>query len=125
VVENWNEPVAQGRDLNNHVAVSWHNAEIEKDKLQKPFVEVIEMRDNVIILVEIHGYRGSDMKVRTDGSQLNIHASSDKSSWNSTLTLPTAIDPRDSTARYNNGTLEVTLRKGYYSVNGFVLIELI
>ena len=125
MVESRNDPMAYGRDLNNHVAVSLHNAEIERDKLRKPFVEVIETRENVVILVEIHGYKGSDMMVRTDGSQLNIHASTDRSSWNSTLTLPTMIDPRDSKARYNNGTLEVILRKGFYSANGFVLIELV
>ena len=125
MVESRNDPMAYGRDLNSNVAVSWHNAEIKNDKPQKPFVEVIETRENVVILVEIHGHKSSDMRIRTDGSQLNINASSDKSSWNFTLTLPTMIDPRDSAARYNNGTLEVTLRKGFYSANGFVLIELV
>lgn len=125
MVEDRNEIGAQGRDMDSHVAVSWHKVELENERLKKPFVEIIETHDNVVILVEIHGYKAGEMKIHTNGAQLNILASSGKNSWNSTLTLPTSIDPRDSRARYNNGTLEVMLRKGYYNPNGFVLIELI
>ncbi len=124
MVESRNE-TNQGYDSNNHVAVSWHRAEFENDRARKPFVEVLETRDDIVVLVEIHGYKGSEMRICTDGSRLNVDASSAENSWNSTITLPTAIDARNATARYNSGTLEVTLRKGYYSVKGFVLIELI
>jgi HSP20 family molecular chaperone IbpA len=125
MAENRNGPAARGQETDDHIAVPLHNIELENERLRRPLVETMETRESVIILVEIHGYRAEDMKIRTNGSQLNILASSENNSWNSTLTLPTAIDPRGSVARYNNGTLEVTLRKGYYNLNGFVLLELV
>ncbi|HIH50597.1 MAG: hypothetical protein ABSE71_01895 [Candidatus Micrarchaeaceae archaeon] len=120
-----NDPASLNRDLNSSFAISRSKSDVAMDKLQKPFVEVIESRDRIVVLVEIHGYKSSEIKVGTDGSRLNINASSAESSWIGNITLPTAVDPAGSEARYNHGTLEVTLRKGYYNGNRLVLIELI
>lgn len=92
---------------------------------QEPIIEVIDNRDSIIVMVEIHGFIGKEIKLNTDGSMFNINASSNGRWWASSIRLPSAIDPRSSEARYNNGVLEVVLKKGYYSHNGFVLIELV
>ena len=124
MVENRNDPANQGYDSNNSF-VSRQKPEIAVDKQQRPFVEVIERHDSIVVLVEIHGYEGSDIKVSTDGARLIIGANALGSSWSGNVTLPTSTDPNGAEARYNHGTLEVTLRKGYYSGKRLVLIDLI
>ncbi len=123
-MENRDDQSNKNNDGRNWNAITRHQMDIAFERIV-PFVELIDKHDCIVIVVELHGYNSREIQLNTDGSVLNIHADALGRTWNKGITFPVAIDPKNSEATYNNGILEVTLKKGYCGSEGFVLIELI
>ena len=80
-------------------------------KEREPLVEVIEEKEYVVVTAEMPGVPKEAIKVKATETSLTISAESEGRSYYKEVSLPAKVDPKASKATYNNGILEVRLRK--------------
>lgn len=78
-----------------------------------PLVDIIEEEEEVIVVAEIPGCAKENIELKATESSLTIIAcdEDDVRKYNTTVDLPTSINPDHARARYRNGILEVKLQK--------------
>ena len=85
---------------------------------QERLVDVIIEPKQVRILAELHGVDKSRIKTTVTKNSVTIRAVSRSSKYQKRVQLAIDVDPETSHTRYNNGCLEITLRKLEGSRNG-------
>jgi len=81
------------------------------DDVREPLVDVFEEDDEMVITAELPGVAEQDISVRFDGDMVIIETSGDRRYAKETL-LPAPVAGDDDVERsYNNGVLEVRVRK--------------
>ena len=81
---------------------------------REPLVEIIEKEEEMVVIAELPGIEKKDIMVDCTQLVMNITASNQEMSRNyfREIGLPVQIAKRGIRARYNNGVLEITARKG-------------
>jgi HSP20 family protein len=72
---------------------------------------VINEAEQIRVLAELPGVEKSDIKTTIAEDSLTIRVESQTRKYYKEVQLPANVDPDSSKASYNNGVLEVTLRK--------------
>ena len=85
---------------------------------RKPLVDVIETDDEVQIIAEMPGVNKDDIELNATETSLEIKAEGENRKYYETVELPTEVNPDSAKARYNNGVLEVVLRKKHPKKGG-------
>ncbi len=85
---------------------------------RKPLVDVIETDDEVQIIAEMPGVNKDDIELSATETTLEIKAEGENRKYYETVDLPAEVDPESAKARYNNGVLEVVLRKKHPKKGG-------
>ncbi len=80
---------------------------------RKPLVDVIETDDEVQVIAEMPGVSKDDIELNATETSLEIRAESESRKYYEVVELPAEVDPDSAKARYNNGVLEVILKKKY------------
>ncbi|ADC64400.1 heat shock protein Hsp20 [Ferroglobus placidus DSM 10642] len=80
---------------------------------RKPLVDVIETDDEVQVIAEMPGVSKEDIEVNASETKLEIKAEGENRRYYEVVDLPAEVDPESAKARYNNGVLEVILKKKY------------
>ncbi len=100
---------------------------MDEGLFRKPLVDVEEIRDKIILRVELPGVDKKDIKIKIDDGNLIIDAqtrqekkteSSYSSSYNgfrNVLRLPAEVEKDTSRAKFENGVLIIELKKKYPS----------
>lgn len=78
---------------------------------RKPLVDVIETDNEVQVIAEMPGVNKEDIELNADERSLEIKAEGENRKYYETVELPAEVVPDSAKARYNNGVLEVVLRK--------------
>ncbi len=94
---------------------------------REPFVDLNESKDELIITAELPGMSKKDIDVNLTEREIEIRAQKKEESRKKTkkgeevtassvgfhkmLTLPVEVDPKTAKASYNNGVLEIRVRK--------------
>lgn len=78
---------------------------------RKPLVDVIETDNEVQVIAEMPGVDKDDIEVNATETTLEIRAEGENRKYYETVELPAEVDPDSAKARYNNGVLEVILKK--------------
>jgi len=86
--------------------------EIEKN-FREPLTEVMEEKDNIIVVAEMPGIKKDDIELKATEYSLIISAESaiNNRRYKKSINLSSAIDPDHAKARYQNGILEIKLDK--------------
>ncbi|MGP8069187.1 MAG: archaeal heat shock protein Hsp20 [Candidatus Bathyarchaeia archaeon] len=84
---------------------------LEPKETREPLVDVINEQAQVRVVAELPGVEKSDIKTSINEDQLTIKVDSPTQKYYKEVKLPTGVDPDSSRASYNNGVLEITLRK--------------
>ncbi len=84
---------------------------LEPKETREPLVDVINEQAQVRVVAELPGVEKSDIKTSINEDQLTIKVDSSTQKYYKEVKLPTGVDPDSSKASYNNGVLEITLRK--------------
>ena len=84
---------------------------LEPKETREPLVDVINEQTQVRVVAELPGVEKSDIKTSINEDQLTIKVDSPTQKYYKEVKLPTGVDPDSSKASYNNGVLEITLRK--------------
>ncbi len=80
---------------------------------REPLTEVMEEKDNIIIVAEMPGIKKENIELKATEYSLTISAESviNNRKYRKNINLPSAIDPDHAKARYQNGILEIKLNK--------------
>ncbi len=78
---------------------------------RKPLVDVIETDDEVQVIAEMPGVNKEDIELNATERTLEIKAEGENRKYYETVDLPTEVEPDSAKARYNNGVLEVVIKK--------------
>jgi HSP20 family protein len=84
---------------------------LEPKDAREPLVDVINEPEQIRVLAELPGVEKSDIKTTISEDSLTIRVESQTRKYFKEVQLPANVDPDSSKASYNNGVLEVTLRK--------------
>jgi HSP20 family protein len=84
---------------------------LEPKDTREPLVDVINEQAQVRVVAELPGVEKSDIKTSINEDALTIKVDSPNQKYYKEVQLPTGVDPDSSKASYNNGVLEITLRK--------------
>ena len=84
---------------------------LEPKETREPLVDVINEQAQVRVVTELPGVEKSDIKTTISEDALTIKVESPTRKYYKEVSLPTNVDPDSSKASYNNGVLEITLRK--------------
>jgi len=78
---------------------------------RRPLVDVIETDTEIQVIAEMPGVNKEDIEVNATETTLEIRAEGENRKYYETVELPSEVDPDSAKARYNNGVLEVILKK--------------
>ena len=84
---------------------------LEPKETREPLVDVINEQAQVRVVAELPGVEKSEIKTSINEDALTIRVDSPSHKYFKEVQLPTSVDPDSSKASYNNGVLEITLRK--------------
>lgn len=75
---------------------------------REPLIDILNQDNEIVLVVETPGVEKKDVKLKTTANQITIEAGK---KFKKTLDLPEEVIPDQSKANYNNGLLEVRLKK--------------
>ncbi|AKG90790.1 Molecular chaperone {small heat shock protein} [Geoglobus ahangari] len=78
---------------------------------RKPLVDVIETDEEIQVIAEMPGVNKEDIELSASETKLEIKAEGENRKYYEVVDLPDEVDPDSAKARYNNGVLEVVLKK--------------
>ena len=78
---------------------------------REPLTDVIEDATQVAVTVEMPGVNKEDIGLHMTEDSLEISVDTEKRKYHKRVKLPTKVDPKTTKATYNNGILDVTVRK--------------
>ena len=84
---------------------------LEPTDAREPLVDVTNEADQVRVLAELPGVEKSDIKTHISEDTLTIKVEAAARKYYKEVRLPSSIDPDSSKASYNNGVLEIVLKK--------------
>jgi HSP20 family protein len=84
---------------------------LEPKDTREPLVDVINEPTQVRVVTELPGVEKSDIKTSINEETLTIKVDSAARKYYKEVQLPAGVDPDSSKATYNNGVLEIALRK--------------
>jgi HSP20 family protein len=84
---------------------------LEPKETREPLVDVINEPAQVRVVAELPGVEKTDIKTSITEDALTIRVDSATQKYFKEVQLPAGVDPDSSKASYNNGVLEITLRK--------------
>ncbi len=78
---------------------------------REPLTDVMESDDTVTITVELPGVSKEDIDLRINGDRAVISVDTASRKYYKEIELPAEVDQNDVKATYNNGILDITLKK--------------
>lgn len=85
--------------------------EIPKIADASPLVDVIDDGNFVHVVLQMSGIRKEDIKITAKPEQISVSVHENKNSYTRTINMPCMIDAKYAEAKYNNGVLELFLKK--------------
>lgn len=82
-----------------------------KTEDREPLVDVIDGKDGVTVISELPLIPKKDIEIHADHERLSIKAKVGKQTYSRLVPLPSMVDPSTAAAVYNNGVLEVSLKR--------------
>jgi len=84
---------------------------LEPTDSREPLADVINEPEQVRVVAELPGVEKSDVKTTITEDTLTIKVDTAARKFYKELKLPSGVDPDSSKASYNNGVLEIVLKK--------------
>jgi HSP20 family protein len=92
-------------------AFGFQQPALEPKDAREPLVDVINEPSQVRVVTELPGVDKSAIKTSIADDTLTVSVDSAAQKYYKEIRLPAGVDPDSSKASYNNGVLEITLRK--------------
>lgn len=102
-----NTQVGQGQEIPG----TGDKARHDRMGRREPLTDVIESEECVSITVEIPGVEKEDVNLEVQNNNLVISVDTETHRYFKEVALPSAVDPESAKATYNNGVLDIVLKK--------------
>ncbi len=81
---------------------------------REPLVDVINKDGEITVIAELPGVSKEDIKISASRTSISIYAKNSETGrdYAKVVKLPAAVEPDSATAKYNNGVLEINIKKG-------------
>ncbi len=83
---------------------------VVKDE-REPLTDVFDEKDEILVIVEIPGIGDEGIALNLKGDILEISAAGKDRNYYKELLLPSKVKPESMTRSYNNGVLEIRIKK--------------
>jgi HSP20 family protein len=83
----------------------------EHERVREPLVDIIEEDTVLRVIVELPGVEKSQIDLSTKKKSVKIKAISDARTYKKIINLPVEVFPKTARAKFNNGVLEITLKR--------------
>ena len=80
------------------------------DEVKEPIIDVFEDVDHLLVLAELPGAAEEDISYEVKGNALNISSRGSRK-YRKEMSLPLEVDPNSIAATFNNGILQLKLKK--------------
>ena len=80
------------------------------DEAREPLVDLFDERDEVVVTAELPGAKEAEIAVELKGDMLIIETKGERR-YAKEIVLPAAVDAASLQKKYNNGVLEIRVRK--------------
>ena len=78
----------------------------------KPLIDVLEEKDEVIVVAEFAGFDRKNLRIHVRNQHLTLSAEALDRKYHKSLNLPKGVIPNSIRTAYKNGVLEIRLKKG-------------
>ena len=78
---------------------------------REPLTDVIEEADRIAVTMELPGVEKKDIQLHVTADQIEIAVENDKRKYHKRVRLPSPVIPDTTHATYNNGILDVTVKR--------------
>lgn len=82
-----------------------------KGNMPEPLIDVLEEKNEMIVLVEAVGFKKENVKIRLREQRLILTAETSERRYYKSLNLPKRVIPETLQVTYKNGVLEIRLKK--------------
>ena len=79
--------------------------------VREPLVDVMDRGKEVIVIAELPGVKKEDIYLSAEKNELRLSVDSGEVKYERVITIPLNVDTRSMCMQYNNGILEVRLKK--------------
>ncbi len=94
---------------------------LEPTETREPLVDMLDEKDTIKVVAELPGVNKSDIQIDSTSNSVTITVDTPERKYYKTVDLPSEVEPETSKAMYNNGVLEVTLRKAKPKAKGHAI----
>jgi len=78
---------------------------------REPLIDIMEQDDDIIIIAELPGIKRKDLDVKVSDYTVTIEVKNPERKYAKTIDLPAPVDTDSAKMDYNNGILEIELKK--------------
>ena len=87
-----------------------------KWKALEPLIDVLEEKDEIVIVAEAKGVNKENLKIQIENQRLTLAAEALEQRYRKSLNLPARVIPNTMRTKYKNGVLEIRLKKAVEEV---------
>jgi HSP20 family protein len=84
---------------------------VKKWKWVEPLIDVLEDKDEIVVVAGLAGFRKEDLKIHAEHKHLILSAEAVDHKYHKSLNLPGKVIPSTMRTTYKNGVLEVRLKR--------------
>ncbi|MHA1303475.1 MAG: archaeal heat shock protein Hsp20 [Candidatus Heimdallarchaeaceae archaeon] len=84
---------------------------VETYDVREPLIDIFKEKDKVRVIAEVPGISKGDIKLTGSETRLNIKAYSKDRKYEKKIDLPVPVKINTAKAKYNNGVLEVVIKR--------------
>lgn len=98
----------------NVKAKTKESSDKDASQVREPLVDIYEEDGDIVVVVEVPGVRKEDIELRASPNELEISTKNTENipyKYHKIIPLPVEIDPDIAKARYQNGILELKMKK--------------
>jgi len=78
---------------------------------REPITDIFDEKNEIIIMVEMPGVTENNIKIEVTGDILELSAKDGKRNYRKEILLPLKVKPENLSSHYNNGILEIKIKK--------------
>ncbi len=78
---------------------------------KEPLVDIVDEGDSLVIVAELKGIMKEDISVTAKAEEIDIAVSNSNTVYSRNIPMPQLVNPASGKAKYNNGVLEIRLKK--------------
>lgn len=83
----------------------------KKWKSPSPLIDIFQEKDWITLIIEITGFNKETFKIHVKDQKLTLSAKGNNQRYYKSLNLPKVVIPNEMSTKYNNGVLQIKLRK--------------